>query len=73
MLFVLKLITLTTKEVFKEILSIHKWYARIGKSQQWGFSMQVRFNKGQVKQSTMAKVFERFGYEQNEVTWKKKS
>ena len=62
---------MTTKDVFKEILSIHKWYAIMGKSQQWGFSMRIRFNKGQVKISTLEKVFAKFGYEQNEVKWKK--
>lgn len=44
----------------------------MGKSQQWGFSMRIRFNKGQVKLSTLEKVFSKFGYEQNEVTWKKR-
>ena len=60
---------MTTKEVFKEITGRFKWYQP--RSEQWAFSFKLRFAKGQVKLSTLEKVFAKFGYVQNEVTWKR--
>lgn len=60
----------TTSELFKVITSEFKWYKP--KSEQWAYSIKRRFAKGQIKQSTLIALFAKFGYEQNEITWKKK-
>ena len=41
-------------------------------SAQAAFLFKRRFVKGELKHSTISKWFAKFGYEQNEVTWKKK-
>lgn len=62
---------MTTSEVFKLIISEHKWYAPY-MSAQAAFLFKKRFVKGELKHSTIERMFEKFGFEQNEVTWKRK-
>lgn len=62
---------MTTTEVFNQIISEHKWYAPY-MSAQAAFLFKKRFVKGELKQSTIKRAFAKFGYEQNEVTWKRK-
>ena len=64
-------LSMTTKEVFKQIVSEHKWYAPF-MSAQAAFLFKRRFTNGELKDSTIKKWFAKFGYSQNEVTWKKK-
>jgi hypothetical protein len=60
---------MTTKEVFKQIVSEHKWYAPY-MSAQAAFLFKRRFVKGELKQTTIDRLFAKFGYE-NQVIWKK--
>lgn len=62
---------MTTTEVFNQIISEHKWYAPY-MSAQAAFLFKRRFIKGELKHSTIERMFEKFGFEKNEVTWKKK-
>lgn len=58
-------------EVLKEILKIPKPYTHIGMPQPT-FSHTVRnIVNGTCKPSTMQSFFAKFGYEQDDVTWKK--
>lgn len=41
-------------------------------SAQAAFLFKKRFVKGELKHSTIERAFAKFGYEQNEVTWKRK-
>jgi hypothetical protein len=61
---------MTTKQVFKQITSEHKWYAPF-MSAQAAFLFKRRFVNGELKDTTIQKLFAKFGYSQNEVTWKK--
>lgn len=62
---------MTTNEVFNQIISEHKWYAPY-MSAQAAFLFKKRFVKGELKHSTIERMFEIFGFEKNEVTWKRK-
>lgn len=59
------------EQVLEAIESIPKPYTHIGMSQST-YSRTIRDIKhGLAKQSTMNVFFAKFGYEQNEVTWRK--
>lgn len=60
---------MTTTEVFNQIISEHKWYAPY-MSAQAALLFKKRFLRGELKHSTIERMFEKFGFEQNEVTWK---
>ena len=62
---------MTTSEVFNQITKEHKWYAPF-MSAQSAFLFKKRFVKGELKHSTIERVFAKFGYSQNEVKWNKK-
>lgn len=63
---------MTQKQVFESITSEHKWH--IGHYSQ-GYASQLvqRFNAGQLKQSTINKLFNHFGYTiKQETQWERK-
>lgn len=61
---------MTTEEVLKEITSTPKWYA--GKfSAQIASRIKRHIKKGIYRPDSMQRLFAKFGYQQNEVTWKK--
>lgn len=68
-----------TEQVFNEIVSEPKWYANLPNGKGGFMSAQLasmfkrNFKRGTLKQSTINRFFAKFGYEQNEVTWTKKS
>lgn len=62
---------MTTPELFKLITSEYKWYAPY-MSAQAAFLFKRRFINGELKESTIKRWFAKFGYVQNEVTWKRK-
>jgi enoyl reductase-like protein len=62
---------MTTEEVINELNSLVKPY--IGKVPQSTYSRTLRdIKNGNCKPKTMQEFFAKFGYEQNEVTWKRK-
>jgi hypothetical protein len=63
---------MTAKEVFKEITSIPKWYAGYI-SAQYASNIKRQFVMGKLSDVTLNRLFDKFGYSQNEITWKKKS
>lgn len=62
---------MNTEQVFKEITNEPKWYA--GKfSPQIASRIKRHYKKGIYRPDSLIRLFAKFGYEQNEVTWKKK-
>lgn len=61
---------MTTSEVFKEITSEPKWYA--GKfSPQIASRIKRQIKKGIYRPDSLERLFDKFGYEQEEIIWKK--
>jgi hypothetical protein len=62
---------MTTEEVFKEITSEPKWYA--GKfSAQIASRIKRHYKNGIYRPDSLVRLFAKFGYSQNEITWEKK-
>jgi hypothetical protein len=59
------------EKLFKEITSVHKWYA--GKmSAQHASMIKRKHKKGEYSLAFYDRFFGRFGYEIENITWKKK-
>jgi len=61
---------MTTNQLFKQIVSEHKWYAPYMSVQQASRIKRMHHNNKH-KSNFYVRFFARFGYTQNEVTWKK--
>lgn len=63
-------VNMTSQQVLKEITSEPKWYA--GKfSPQIASRIKRHIKKGIYRPDSLERLFAKFGYVQNEVTWKK--
>lgn len=63
---------MTNKQVFVLITSEPKWYAPY-MSAQLASMFKRNFINGTMKDATIKRWFAKFGYEQEEVKWKRKS
>ena len=62
---------MTTEELFKLITSEPKWYA--GKfSPQIASRIKRHYKKGIYRHDSLIRLFTKFGYTQNDITWTKK-
>lgn len=61
---------MTTDQLFTHLTSEPKWYA--GKfSPQIASRIKRHYKKGIYRPDSLVRLFAKFGYTQNEVTWKK--
>lgn len=61
---------MTTPDLFKQIVSEHKWYAPFMSVQQASRIKRLHYN-GKHKSNFYVMFFAKFGYIQEEIKWKK--
>lgn len=60
---------MTTDQVFNTIIKAQSWAKTAGFSKQNAFAFKKRYRAGVVKQATLNRLFAKFGYYQDEVTY----